>query len=268
MELSYERRGAGEPLVLIHGLGGSKRVWDPVLDLLASERDVIAVDAPGAGRSAALPEEIAPTAANLGAKISGLCDRLGVDHPHVAGNSLGAWIALEIAKAGRAASVCGISPAGLWRRPLGPRAFDSHRLARALRPLIGVAVASRPLRERLLATTMAHPERLTRAEATGLIKDWIDASGYTATNHEMRARIFEDPELVTVPTTIAWASEDGLVAPPRPERMPPGARYVVLEGLGHTPTWDDPERVAALLLEASGGSEMGGAGLEPATSRV
>ena len=84
----------------------------------------------------------------------------------------------------------------------------------------------------------------------------------------MRARIFQDPELVTVPTTIAWASEDCLVAPPRPERMPPGARYVVLEGLGHTPTWDDPERVAALLLEASGGSEMGGAGLEPATPRV
>ena len=167
MELSYERRGAGEPLVLIHGLGGSKRVWDPVLDLLAPERDVIAPDAPGAGRSPALPEGIAPSAANLGAEISGLCERLGVNRPHVAGNSLGAWIALEIAKAGRAASVCAISPAGLWRRPLGPRAFDAHRLARALRPLIGAAVASRPLRERLLATTMAHPEHLTRAEAEG-----------------------------------------------------------------------------------------------------
>ena len=268
MELAYERRGTGEPLVLIHGLGGSKRVWDPVLDLLARERDVIAVDTPGAGRSPALPGGIAPTAANLGAAVSSLCERLGFERPHVAGNSLGAWIALEIAKAGRAASVCAICPAGLWRRPLGPRAFDPHRLARALRPLVGAAVSWPALRNRLLATTMAHPERLTRAEARGLIEDWTDASAYAATNHEMRARIFEHPELVTVPTTVAWASEDGLVAPPRAERMPPGARYVVLEGLGHTPTWDDPERVAALLLEASGGSEMGGAGLEPATSRV
>ena len=53
MELGYERRGSGEPLVLIHGLGGSRRIWDPVLDRLAAERDVIAVDMPGLRRLAA-----------------------------------------------------------------------------------------------------------------------------------------------------------------------------------------------------------------------
>ena len=67
----------------------------------------------------------------------------------------------------------------------------------------------------------------------------------------MRSHVFEHPELVTVPTTIAWGTEDRLVAPPRPERMPPGARYVELEGVGHTPTWDDPPLIAELLLEAS-----------------
>jgi pimeloyl-ACP methyl ester carboxylesterase len=76
----------------------------------------------------------------------------------------------------------------------------------------------------------------------------------------MRAHVFEHPERVTVPTTIAWGAEDRLVAPPRPERMPPGARYLVLEGCGHTPTWDDPERIAGLLLEASSNeSESSGA---------
>ncbi|MGH2987057.1 MAG: alpha/beta fold hydrolase, partial [Solirubrobacterales bacterium] len=79
----------------------------------------------------------------------------------------------------------------------------------------------------------------------------LASPGYEAANDQMRAHVFEQPELVTVPTTIAWGAEDRLVAPPRPERMPAGARYLVLEGCGHTPTWDDPRRVAGLLLEAS-----------------
>lgn len=253
MELSYERRGAGEPLVLIHGLGGSQRVWSPVLDRLAAEREVIAVDMPGAGGSAALADGIRPTPASLGAAISDFCDRLGHERPHVAGNSLGGWVALEIAKAGRAASVCAISPAGLWSRPLGPRRFDSHRLGRWLRPLLPVLLASPQVRDRLLSSTLARPGRISKHEARGLIEDWIDASGYEATNREMRAEVFKRPELVSVPATVAWGTEDRLLRPPAPERIPPGARYVVLEGLGHTPTWDAPELVASLLLEASSG---------------
>ena len=49
MGLSYERRGRGEPLLLIHGAGSYRRAWDPMLDRLAVERDVIAVDLPGHG---------------------------------------------------------------------------------------------------------------------------------------------------------------------------------------------------------------------------
>ena len=182
----------------------------------------------------------------------------------MAGNSLGGWVALEIAKGGRAASVCAISPAGLWSRPLGPRRFDSHGLARRLRPLLGPLLASERVRHALLGTSLARPERVSREQARALITDWIDAPGYQAANREMRAEVFERPDLVTVPTTIAWGTEDGLVAAPRAERMPPGARYVVLEGLGHTPTWDDPERVARLLLEASSaGAPSGDATVAP-----
>ncbi len=50
-----------------------------------------------------------------------MCAEIGVERPHVAGNSLGGWVALEMAKADAAASLCLISPAGLWRRPLGAR---------------------------------------------------------------------------------------------------------------------------------------------------
>jgi pimeloyl-ACP methyl ester carboxylesterase len=256
--IAHSRAGAGEPLVLIHGLGGSRRIWDPLLDRLTAERDVVAVDLPGFGESAPLPDGVAPTAANLGLAVAELCADLGLRRPHLAGNSLGAWAALELAKSGAAASVCAISPAGLWRRPLGPRRFDSHGWALRLRPLMPLLLASARLRARFLRTTVARPERLTSAEGKALVHDWLDAPGYEAASAEMRSHVFEQPELVTVPTTIAWGTEDGLVGPPRRERMPPGARYVELEGLGHTPTWDDPPRIAELVLEASSQASSGG----------
>ncbi len=251
MALSHTREGSGEPLVLIHGLGGSKRVWMPVIDRLADEREVIAVDMPGFGNSPPLADGVAPSAANLGAAVSAHCAALGIERPNVAGNSLGGWAALEIAKAGGAATVCAISPAGLWRDPLGPRAYDSHATARKLRPVLGVLIRSKRIRDSLLRTTVARPQNLSRDEAKAVIYDWLNSTGYGVANAEMRSHVFENPELITVPTTIAWGTEDRLVRAPKPERMPPGTRYIELEGLGHTPTWDDPQAIAELLLEAS-----------------
>lgn len=263
MALAYTRAGSGDALVLIHGLGGSRRIWDPVLDRLAAEHDVVAVDLPGFGESAPLASSVPATAANLGRAVAELCADLGIERPHLAGNSLGAWSALELAKSGEAASVCAISPAGLWRRPLGPRRVDSHGWALRLRPLVPLLLASARMRAAFLRTTVAHPERLSTPEAKALVRDWLEAPGYEAANVQMRNHVFENPELVTVPTTVAWGTEDRLVRPPRPERMPPGARFIKLEGLGHTPTWDDPPRVAELILEASAGDQVGSGRCSP-----
>jgi pimeloyl-ACP methyl ester carboxylesterase len=257
--VSYDRAGSGEPLVLIHGLGGSRTIWRPVWDRLIQARDVIAVDMPGFGQSPPLPAGVAPTARRLGESVADLCETLGLERPHYAGNSLGAWAALELAKQGRAASVCALSPAGLWRRALGPRRFDSRRLGRRVQLLLPLLMSSSRARAALLRTTLAHPERLDRGEARALVLDWLTAPGYEAANAEMRGAVFEHPEQVEVPTTIAWGSEDRLVAAPRRERMPPGSRFVVLEGCGHTPTWDDPDQVAELLLDTSGGQVSSGA---------
>jgi len=65
LRLSYERRGRGEPLLLIHGAGSIRRAWDPVLDRLAVERDVIAVDLPGHGGSPLMEEVTSPTPQNF-----------------------------------------------------------------------------------------------------------------------------------------------------------------------------------------------------------
>jgi pimeloyl-ACP methyl ester carboxylesterase len=116
------------------------------------------------------------------------------------------------------------------------------------------------MRARFLRTTVGHPERLTAKEARAVIRDWLRAPGYDAANDEMRSHVFEHPEQVRVPTTIAWGTLDRLVSSPKPERMPPGATYVELPGVGHTPTWDDPEMIAELLLEASGGSDQASSG--------
>ena len=122
------------PLLLLHGLGGSRVVWEPVLGLLEAEREVIVLDMPGFGAAPPLPAGVEPSAANLAAAIKARCDELGIERPHVAGNSLGAWVALEMGREGWAASVTAISPAGLWRQPLGPRERDPHRLGAAPAP--------------------------------------------------------------------------------------------------------------------------------------
>ena len=251
MTLAHLRRGSGEPLVLAHGLGATGKVWAPVIDRLAEERDVIAIDMPGFGGSDPLPAGIPPSAANMAAGVRAFCDSLGIEQPHVAGNSLGAWMALEMGKAGWAASVTALSPAGLWRRPLGPRRFDRQRWARRLRPLLSLALRTRRGRRALLATTFARPDRVPADAARELILSWVDSPAYEAANHEMRSDIFDPAGFPQIPVTIAWGEHDRLVAPPKPERRPPGSRFLVLEGCGHTPTWDDPELVAGVLLDGS-----------------
>jgi pimeloyl-ACP methyl ester carboxylesterase len=244
--------GGGEPLLLIHGLGASARVWDPVLPLLEGEREVVVLDMPGFGDAPALPEGTEPSPANLAAALHEACEARGIERPHVAGNSLGGWVGLEMGRAGWAASVTAISPAGLWRSPLGQRENDVRGLVRRLRPLVAAAVWVPAVRRRTLATSAAHPERVPAAAGRELVLSWIDADGYDGANRAMRTHLFDPagyPE--DVPVTIAWGELDRLVGPPKRERRPAGARFLVLPNVGHTPMWDDPELVARTLLEGS-----------------
>jgi pimeloyl-ACP methyl ester carboxylesterase len=241
-----------EPLLLIHGLGGTTRVWEPVLPLLKTEREVLVLDMPGFGAAPPLPDGIAPTAANLGAALHAVCEERGIERPHIAGNSLGGWVALEMGRAGWAASVTALSPAGLWRTPLGPRERDVRAWAQQARPLVVAALRVPALRRRMLATFAAKPERIPADAGRELVLGWVDADGYDGANREMRTHLFEvEGYPPNVPVTIAWGELDRLVGPPKPERRPAGARFLVLRGVGHTPTWDDPELVARTLLEGS-----------------
>ena len=157
--IAYSRAGAGEPLLLLHTLGTDRHMWDPVLARLTAERDVIAIDMPGFGESAPLPgARVSPEA--LAGAIAAFLTELGIDRPHVAGNSLGGWIALELARTGHARSVTAIAPAGLWREPLVPKRSTARLLARALLPLMPALVRSARGRRAALSGTMAHAERI------------------------------------------------------------------------------------------------------------
>jgi pimeloyl-ACP methyl ester carboxylesterase len=248
--LNHVRRGSGEPLVLIHPLGGELVVWEPVLALLAREREVIAVDLPGFGGSTPLANGSASTPQSLAAAVAAFLSRLGIERAHVAGNSLGGWVALELAKAGRALSVAGLSTAGLWKRPLGPRpGRDVRRIGRMLLPVLPLLLRTRRGRALLLRSSVGHPERVPPPAASRLVRSYVTSPGFAGANEAMRAAVFSGVEQIGVPVTLAWAELDRLLR--RPREVAPGWHTLTLHGCGHIPTWDDPEQVAGVLLRAS-----------------
>jgi pimeloyl-ACP methyl ester carboxylesterase len=110
------RAGTGPPLLLIHGLGLAWRCWKPVLAELEREHDVVAIDLPGFGAAPGL-DGTPPTIDALCDRVEADLDREGLDAVHVAGNSLGGWVALELARRGRGRSVVAFAPAGLELPP-------------------------------------------------------------------------------------------------------------------------------------------------------
>ncbi len=248
--LAYDRAGSGEPLVLLHPLGGDRRVWRPVMAGLAAHRDVIAVDLPGFGDSPALEGEDTRPAA-LAAAVSALLRDLDLDgrRAHLGGNSLGGWVALEVALAGDAASVTALAPAGLWPRALPPKPEIARRIARAVRPALDGLVQSARGRRIALLGAVAHPDRVPAEDAAALVEAYAEAPGFTAVNRAMRAGTFTRLAEVDVPVTLVWPERDRLVA--RPRRLPATVREITLADAGHIPMWDDPEGVVAALLDGS-----------------
>ncbi len=246
LTLAYDRAGRGEPLVLIHPLGADRGVWQPVMELLAAEHDAIAVDMPGFGDSAELALKVAATPEAIADTIVATLLSLGLDRAHMAGISLGGWVALELGKTDRALSVTALNPAGFWTRPLGPRPEVARRTARRLLPLARPVLATVRGRRLALAASVAHPERVPPAAAYGLVKAYAQSPGFERANDEMRRTVFAGLEKVRVPVTLGWSDRDRLVG--RPNRAIPGVRMLTLTDCGHIPTWDSPGQVADAIL--------------------
>jgi pimeloyl-ACP methyl ester carboxylesterase len=257
MDLAYERRGTGPPLVLIHGTGSRRQVWAPVLDRLAAQRDVIAPDLPGFGRSPPHPEPVV-TPELYAEAVTGLLDRLGLETAHVAGNSLGGGVALVLGARGRARSVTALSPIGFWTPQEAEfcrsSILSSVALSRALSPLAPVLLGNAVGRAILLSQLIARPSRMPATDAIESSRAFARAQGTRSALDGYRRWRFVPSGHCPFPVTIAWAERDRLLLSrqaQRARRAVPGARHVTLRGCGHLPMWDDPDQVAEVLLEGS-----------------
>lgn len=258
MSLAYDRTGTGEPLVLLHGLGHRRQAWDAVVPLLAADREVIAVDLPAMGESATPAVGDYRTMADMVEKLFG---ELGLERPHVAGNSLGGLIALELAARGAVRSATALSPAGFWNGAEYAWCVAVFRIAGFLGARLPDAVLVRIIRNRLFRVSLyglffGRPSRHSEAE---LIRDLRGLGGPHRPAVDAALPAFRHcpvpaPAAAGIPTTIAWGRRDLLLFPHqarRARRALPGARFLALSGVGHLPMGDDPERIAALLLESS-----------------
>jgi pimeloyl-ACP methyl ester carboxylesterase len=270
MTLNYERRGSGEPLVLIHGLGSQWQVWKPLLDGLAARHDVIALDLPGFGESPTLPVGVVPGAGALTDAVADFMAELELDRPVVAGNSLGGWIALELAKRNLVRAAVPISPAGFWNEPERRWTRGAFRFSRFLvrraPGLVDRLNRSEGGRRASSGLFYAHPERIPYEDAAEAFRNFAGSPGYDATFAAASSEHFEDGAAIGVPVTLIWGKRDSLLFPWQARRalaQIPSARHVPLPDAGHVPTWDQPEGLVRLILEAGlGADRLGGRAFE------
>jgi len=225
-------------------------MWLPVIDSLARDFEVVAVDLPGFGRSPRIPDGVDPGLDVAADQLEGVLDELGWAQAHVVGNSLGGWLALELARRGRVLSVTGLAPAGLW----SDRAAIDRRLrfwftlwvtgARRSTPAMTRLLRFRLVRALVLYRLFGRPWRIPGDVAIGDARALADSAFDQVFNAEP-GRSFTGGQAIEAPITVTWHSRDPLFDPRHctTGELPPHTRVLVLHGCGHVPTWDDPPLV-------------------------
>src|SRR3954462_3994082 len=256
-DLPPPRAGGGEPLLLLHGLGLTWQCWTPVLPALEAAHEVVAIDLPGFGTAPEIDGGRRPTVAALADAVEAEPGRRGVAAPHIAGNSLGGWIALELARRGRARRVVAFAPAGLeapHERAYVISANELMRLrAKAFAPVAGVATRNPLTRVAALGALRGRPWRVPPGEAAAEVRAFARAPAFQAT---LRWAVAAQPALgvhaIGVPVRVCVGTRDamlGLYTAPRFAAVLPRAELRHLPGCGHVPMADDSPAVAAAILE-------------------
>ena len=217
------------------------------------------MDLPGHGGSPRQPRGAGNAPADLATAVAELLDELGLDSVHVAGNSNGGWVALELARLRRARTVTALSPGGLWRRSGAPAhirlAMRQMRVnARIVRRLAPNAPRTRAARAAFLAQACGHPSKVPHELARTAVHDMATAPGFRETLRAAERTSFRGGDDIHVPVTVAYGTRDRVMLPSVDRRrgeLPAHTRVVRLPGCGHIAMFDDPPAVAALVLESS-----------------
>jgi pimeloyl-ACP methyl ester carboxylesterase len=251
--------GGEEPVVLVHGLGGQWQNWLENIPRLGQERRVLALDLPGFGLTPE-PSDGKISISGYGRVVDSFCDKLGLGEVDMVGNSMGGFVAAEVAiqfpeRVSRLAlvSAAGITSADALQAPI----LTIGRLASAIATNTAArfrVLAARPItRHASLALVARHP-RLLKPDLAyegffkGAGKGGFDAALRACLDYDFRDRL---PE-VKVPTLIVWGEKDSII-PVRDanefERLIPDSRKVVMEDTGHIPMAERPQAFNDVLVE-------------------
>jgi pimeloyl-ACP methyl ester carboxylesterase len=262
MEMNYIRRGAGKPLLLIHGIGGSWRSWQTILDDLALEREVIAIDLPGFGNTPPLNGEVS---------IGTLCDAVtsflidnnltGVD---VVGSSMGARIVLELARRGGVVgAVVSLNPGGFWQGWQIPffyhSVYLSIKLVRALQPVMPQITNSAIGRTLLLAQFSARPWKLSPQVVLDEMRAFAKSPSFDELLHNLaygETQKGAPKDSIKKPLIIGWGRRDRVCFPNQANRameLFPDARLHWFQRCGHFPQWDKAAEAVRLILDSTVG---------------
>ncbi|QMW02484.1 alpha/beta fold hydrolase [Spirosoma foliorum] len=261
MTMNYVRRGTGKPLLLLHGLGSSLKVWDLIIDELATQRDVIALDLPGFGQSPALLGEVSiPTLADAVIDFLIQHQLLGID---AVGNSMGARLVLELARRGNVVgAVVSLDPGGFWQGWQVAYFYQSVRLSaqlsKLIQPILPPLVSNPVSRTLLFAQFSAHPWTIPAEVALNEFREFLPTPSFTKLLDSLAhgppqqgAPIGSIPNLV-----IGWGCQDR-ICPPSQSRLAlklfPDAQLHWFSNCGHVPQLDVPAETIALILAVTDG---------------
>lgn len=251
-------RPDASPMVLIHGFSGSWRHWVPVVPELEKHHRVHVARLAGHARGPQLPDGVPVSVSALADQLERDLDRAGITRAHLVGNSLGGWLALELAARGRALSVTALAPALGWEpegghlRTLRFKLQLARKVFTKIGPYAEFVLRSHRIRHLLLSAAMAHSDRISVVEAAAFVRDNLRTEIYfelmesiLTTNHELAS--------IDCPVTIASCEKDGLIPyQPYGVRFPklvPQAEFITLPDVGHVPMYDDPALVARTVLQ-------------------
>jgi pimeloyl-ACP methyl ester carboxylesterase len=248
--------------VLLHPFASCAQVWTPILDTLQRSHEVFALHIPGHFGADPAPQGFRHTVEEAVDLIEAQLDALGLKQAHLVGNSLGGWIAIELARRGRARSVVALAPGGGWEigsRELR-RVIHKFRVTHALLtlggPLASTITRSGLLRGLALRDAVARHERIKSDEARLLIEAAWRCQIYKNAVKALATQASPAP-FAALPCRVrfVWGSRDRILPMPayssRWQRVLPGAEWLVLDGVGHLPMFDAPDEVARAILDVT-----------------